>query len=123
VAGAGAAEAVGLGVAEVAGGGRDSDQLPLAGDIFNDLPAAIKTRLFQTFDIEVAWNKPTPADPLSGPGPAWPWDRRDQAGTGGQDGPREVRATGEMTRASVKAGWLACPLIDTAQVTGGQPGS
>jgi site-specific DNA recombinase len=34
------------------------DQLPLAGDIFNDLPAALKTRLFQAFDIEVSWNKP-----------------------------------------------------------------
>jgi hypothetical protein len=34
------------------------DQLPLAGDIFNELPAALKTRLFQAFDMEVSWNKP-----------------------------------------------------------------
>ena len=34
------------------------DQLPIAGDIMASLPAALKARLFQTFDLEVLWNKP-----------------------------------------------------------------
>jgi hypothetical protein len=33
------------------------DQLPLPGDIFNDLPAATKIRLFQAFDLHIHWNK------------------------------------------------------------------
>jgi hypothetical protein len=34
------------------------DQLPIAGDILTALPAALKTRLFQAFDLEIQWNKP-----------------------------------------------------------------
>jgi site-specific DNA recombinase len=34
------------------------DRLPLAGDVLPDLPARLKARLFQVFDISVFWNKP-----------------------------------------------------------------
>jgi site-specific DNA recombinase len=34
------------------------DELPLAGDILPGLPADLKTRLLEAFDIQVLWNKP-----------------------------------------------------------------
>ena len=34
------------------------DELPLAGDILPGLPAALKARLLEAFDIQVLWNKP-----------------------------------------------------------------
>jgi hypothetical protein len=40
------------------------DQLPLVGDILPGLPPALKARLFQTFDMEVLWNKPGQHPPI-----------------------------------------------------------
>jgi len=34
------------------------DEIPYADDILPDLPPALKTRLFDAFDITVVWNKP-----------------------------------------------------------------
>jgi hypothetical protein len=34
------------------------DELPLAGDILPGLPAELKARLLEAFDIQVLWNKP-----------------------------------------------------------------
>jgi hypothetical protein len=34
------------------------EELPLAGDILPDLPAELKARLFEAFDLQILWNKP-----------------------------------------------------------------
>jgi hypothetical protein len=34
------------------------EELPLAGDILPGLPADLKTRLFDAFDLQILWNKP-----------------------------------------------------------------